>query len=341
MDSESPDLLAARLDGETVDALVPLDDDAVAVTPTRTLVYRAEGLLRDESVDEFPHETDRVECAVGRRKATVRLAYFDGTREFVVPKDRLDDVLEPLLGGVLAAADVADDGESVRRVYRFSELTLVVTDRRLVKHVGTALWDDDAESYPFDGVTGLDTEEGRVATELVLRVDGRPQRVKAPADSAREVRRTLETALLDHHGVGSLDDLAPEDAEEEPRVDARSAVVGEEGDAIGSLLEDEEGASAADERTSTDALADAIATSESGDAGAPPSGTGEGDADTATDVDPDPEDGGFRFGRTSDDPADPSAELARLSAAVERQAAALERQEATIDRLIEELRRGR
>lgn len=346
MDSQLPDLLAARLDGEAVDTLVPLDEDAVAVTPSRTFVYRAEGLLRDESVEAFPHETDCVECAVGRRKATVRLASLDGTREFAVPKDRLDDVLEPLLGGVLATAGVAGPDEPVRRVYRFSELTLVVTDRRVVKHVGTALWDEDAESFDFDDVTGLDSEEGRLATELVLRVDGRPQRVKAPADRAREVYRTLETALLDHHGVDSLDDLVTAEDEredEEPRVDARSAVVGEEGEAIGSLLDDAGDSGATDPSTPEGAAVDErTAVPAGGD-----DGMSRGVADDTDDTDDTDaadaadDDGGFRFGRADDDPDEGAAELARLSEAVERQAVLLERQERTIARLVEELRRGR
>ncbi len=313
---ETPGLLADRLDGESVGTLLPLGDDVVAVTPTRTLVYRAEGLLREESVEAFPHEADRVECDVGRRKATVRLAYLDGAREFGLPADRLDEVLEPLLEGVLVAAGVAAADESVRAVYRFSELALVVTDRRLVKHVGTALWDGDAESYPFEDVTGLTVEEGTVAAELVLTVDGRPQRIKAPADRAPAVRRTVETALLEFHGVGSLAALAPEEVDATDRIDARSAVVGEEGRGIGSLLdaEDDEGAS--------------VPGSD------PPAPEPDGDAETGA--------GGGGVGLdAADDPEDVHARLDALAAAVERQNDLLERQGATIERLVAELRRGR
>jgi hypothetical protein len=231
-----PPLVTERLDGESVQTRVALGgDDAVFTTPSRTLVYRAEGLLSDESVSAYPHDAERVAVSAGRRKTTIELTYVDTAGKFTVPGDRADAVLKPLLGGVLRATGAIDADEAVQELYRFSELTLVVTGRRLLKHVGGSLWDDDHESFAFADVTDLDTEEGSVATGLVLTVDGRPQRVKIPSDESRAVARAVERAVLAYHGVESVADLRPdeetteaEDAEEfeesdiDPLVDDRA-----------------------------------------------------------------------------------------------------------------------
>ena len=369
---EPPDPIAARLDDEPVEAVVSLGgDDAVAVTPTRTLVYRAEGLLRDESIAEYPHDVDRVTCSVGRRKATVGMVYVDETREFTVPKDAVDDVLAPVVGGVLGAAGAidADAGEAVADVLRFSELTLVVTDRRVIKHVGAALWDEEYESYDYADVTDLAVEEGTVATQLVLEVDGRPRRIKTPSDRARQVRRAIEDELLAYHGVESVEDLPESDAESDGPADegneseSESESAGGEADdgqtpeaptapddggpdasaAVEPLLDAPEESDDSD----ADTPASAEATGSAGDAGPAESGAGAGgdgdvdgvtaadDADEASD-----EAGGFRFGKSPDDD-EVAARLSELTAAVERQNELLERQQETIQRLVEELRRGR
>jgi len=84
---------------------------------------------------------------------------------------------------------------------------VVVTDSRLVKHVGPAVWESDSETYPFDAVTGLEFEEGDVATQVVLWVDGRAERIKAPSEEAPLLRRTLTRALCAFHDVDSLEQL--------------------------------------------------------------------------------------------------------------------------------------
>ena len=316
---ETPSLLAAQCEGEPVEAKVPLGgDDLLVVTPTRTLVYRAEGLLRDEAVETISHDVDRVELAEGRRKTTVATSSLAGDEEFTVPTKRLDDVLVPLLGGVLRAADVTADAESVLAVYRFSELTLVVTEGRVVKHVGTALWDTEYESFPFSAVTDLDVEEGNVATQLVLTVDGRPQRIKTPNEQAGVVRRSLETALCEHHGVDSVAALrtrAAERAEEGADDDADDDGHDDDADAreggrnVEPLLAgDSEGA-----ETTTRPRAD--------EASAAPPGNGV------------------------DDPTAHDDEVLRrldtLEATVDHQTELIERQQETLELLIEELRQGR
>ena len=204
-----PELLAGTVGDEDVVAEVPLGgDDRLAVTPTRTLVYRGDGLLSDESVDEYGHDVERIDVSTGRRKAKITLGYgLDGDETLSVPSKRVDDVLHPVLAGVLSASGVTGAGETVVRTFRFSELTLIVTSERLVKHVGSAVWDPEFEEFHYSDLTGLDFEEGTVATAVVLVHDGRSERFKAPNESARAVRETLADAVCSFHDVASLEEF--------------------------------------------------------------------------------------------------------------------------------------
>lgn len=205
---EIPDLVRQHLGEEDVTATVNLGtEDVACFTPTRTLIYHGEGLLSDESVEEYGHNVERLDVSEGRRKTSFTLEYVDGMESFSVSNDRGDVILEWLLTGILRAADVLEAGETVQGTFRFSELTLIVTDARVVKHIGSSVWDEDFEAYPFEEVTGLDFEEGSVATQVVIGVDGRPQRIKAPNDEAPLVEQTLSEALFEYHDVSGLDAL--------------------------------------------------------------------------------------------------------------------------------------
>jgi len=203
-----PDLVQQALGGEEIRTGVSLgDEDVVCFTPTRVLVYNGEGLISDEGVEEFPLDTERLSIKRSRRKTKFTLQYIEGPESFAVPANRGEDVLERLLESVLRVDGVLDDDESVAGVYLFSELTLVISDRRVVKHIGGAVWDEDFETYDFADVTGLDFEQTSVATSIVLGVDGRPQRVKVPSDNAPIVRRALQEALFEFQDVSSLEEL--------------------------------------------------------------------------------------------------------------------------------------
>jgi len=212
-----PGIVEAALDDEPVAAQVGLGgEDQLYVTPSRVLIYRGEGLLSDEAIEEYPHRADRVVVSEGRRKAKITLAHdLEDDRTFSVAASDLDDVLHPVLAGVLSTAGVTDAGETVKKTYRFSELTLIVTSKRLVKHIGNAVWDSDFEEYRFEDTTDLDFEEGSVATQIVMEVDGRRERIKAPNDAAPEVRATLEEALFDFYGVASVEEFRAQVAEAE------------------------------------------------------------------------------------------------------------------------------
>ena len=204
-----PGIVQSTLDGEEIVTRVSLGgDDELFVSPSHTLLYRSDGLLSDESVDSFPHDADRLAVSEGRRKARFSLEYsLDGTREFTIPTGNTDAVLHPVLAGVLNGNGITDPGESVLQTYRFSELTVIVTSKRLVKHIGEAVWDGDFEEFAYADVTGLSFEPGSVATQVVLEVDGRQQRIKAPNENAAELEERLKQAIFAFHDVTSLEAL--------------------------------------------------------------------------------------------------------------------------------------
>ncbi|SEA09017.1 hypothetical protein SAMN04488065_1781 [Haloplanus vescus] len=313
-----PEIVQSALDDESVAARVGLGgDDLLLVTPTRTLVYRAEGLLSDETVAEYPHDAERVGVSEGRRKAEITLDYgLDGEESFSVPTSRLDQVLHPVLAGILNARGITDSGETVKQTFRFSELTIVVTSARVVRHIGAAVWDEDYEAYHFDGVTDLDFEEGSVATSVVITVDGGQERFKAPNEQARALRETLVDAVCEYHGVEDVDALrrtaaADDDDSAEPsdRVSFGDGPDPLDTSGVDGDIEEERDQAETSERREASAASD-----------------GEfGDSD-------------FESASVDDDVAQ---ELAELRSVIEAQNERLDRQEETIQQLIEELRQGR
>ncbi|MFB6152834.1 MAG: hypothetical protein ABEJ27_01140 [Halodesulfurarchaeum sp.] len=209
---ELPTLVSDALGDEEVAAHVPLKgEDALFVTRTRTIHYRSEGLISDESVDSYPHDAERVEVGEGRRKATIRLDYgTGGIGEFSVPTHNVDDALHPVLAGVLSAAGVTEPGETVKRTFRFSELTLVVTSHRVVKHVGSAVWDREFEEVSFEELTGFDVEEGSVASQVVLTTADHMERIKAPTEAFREVEETVREAIFEYFDVATEEEFERE-----------------------------------------------------------------------------------------------------------------------------------
>ncbi|RQG96932.1 DUF7115 domain-containing protein [Natrarchaeobius oligotrophus] len=370
-----PGIVQSTLTDEDIAARVSLGgEDELFITPTRTLVYRAEGLLSDESVDEFPHDADRLTLSEGRRKTKFTLEYaLDGSREFSVPAGKTDAALHPVLAGVLNGNDITEPGETVVQTYRFSELTLIITSERLVKHIGGAVWDEDYEEYHFGDVTNLAFEDGSVATQIVLTADGRPQRIKAPNEEANDLRERLERALFEYHDVDSLAELNERVGEDEPTDDGPAPSM-DFGDGVDPL--DTEPAEP-DERERAETEASAAAESaipDSIDAHQRPSADDARDGSERTEPESVPtssagetrqrtpvetgdvfeESSAGSIERSSPDP-DPAAEsapdadlesellerVATLEDAVERQNDLLEQQQRTIEQLIAELKQGR
>jgi len=334
-----PEIVQSTLDGESVAARVGLGgDDLLLVTPTRTLVYRAEGLLSDEAVEEYPHDAEHVGVSEGRRKAKITLDYgLDGERTFSVPTKQLDQVLHPVLAGVFNARGITDSGETVKQTYRFSELTVVITSARLVRHIGAAVWDEEYEEYHFDDVTDLDFEEGSVATSVVLTVDGRQERFKTPNDQARAVREGLVSAVCAYHGVDDLEELRAATAPAEDDETTSDADADADADESGGTVSFGDGPGPLD---TSGIDGDVVGESEESTAEAGRAASGPETAETAS---PERDDGfgdsGFQSAGVGD--SDIASELAELRKQVEAQNERLEQQERTIQQLIQELRQGR
>ncbi|MDT3436363.1 hypothetical protein [Haloarcula sp. 1CSR25-25] len=335
---EIPDLVQQELGDEEIRGGVNLgDEDAACFTPTRTLVYRGEGLLSDEKVTSYPHDFGRLTVSEGRRKTKFSLIYTGEKLELSVPGSRGDAVLERLLEGKLTVSGGIAADESIAGVFRFSELTLVVTDRQLLKHIGNVTWDADHEAFSFDDVTGLEFEEGSVATTVVLSFNNRPERIKAPSEQAPMVRETLEQALFAYHEVSSLADLnAAVGADPEESADDAGNGLGLESGIDPLVSNDEEGDDGSTRgAASADTQAATASTSEQGPTAEATAGTESSDSagiETES-VEPD---------ATGDsDIADLEAQVAELTAAVEAQNEQLQKQERTIKQLIKELRQGR
>ena len=342
-----PDVLSGAIGDEQVATRIPLGgDDVLVVTPSRTLVYRAEGLLSGETVEEYPHDAERLAVSTGRRKSKITFSYgLDGDETLAIPSSRLDDVIHPTLLGVLSARGVTGPDESIVRAFRFSELTLVVTDRRLVKHVGAAVWDEEFEAFPYADLTDLYFEEGTVATTVVIQHSGRSERFKTPNESARSVRETLVEAVCAFHDVDRLEEFrraVAVDTEDETAAadDAASPTDFGAGPDPLSASPSVDAADAA--AAATTSAADDVDVSQEG-----PSPNVETDADTSDVSEGPPADrsatdefeDAFERATVEDDSL--AEAVADLRQTVEAQSAAIDRQADLIEQLIEELRQGR
>jgi hypothetical protein len=327
-----PALVQSSLGDEDVAAHVPLKgEDALFVTPTRTVVYKADGLLSDESVEEFDQDAEGIEVSEGRRKAKVTMDYgLDGEESFAVPSGSLDDVLHPIIAGVLAAAGVTDPGETVKRTYRFSELTLVVTSDRVVKHIGSAVWATDYEEIGFESVTGLDVEEGNVSSQLVLETTERTQRIKAPNEQFRDVRETVAEALYAYHDADSAAEFEQMNVAEETEATTDEVSFGGGVDPIDTSGVGEDDVEAADATGDATASASAEAATETdAEMGEPASSVTEDSEDEFASS-------GFQTAAAKvEPPVDPDelgAELDDLEVAIEEMTEALERQRKVVER---------
>ncbi|CAI49768.1 uncharacterized protein NP_3354A [Natronomonas pharaonis DSM 2160] len=335
-----PELLADAVAGGTVIDIIDIGGgDTIAVTRSATHVFRSDGLLKDESVETFGHDVDRIGVKTKRRKSSIQLESIDASESFTVPSKIADAVVEATLEGVLRTTGVVAADEELQTQFRFSELTLVVTDRQLLKHVGSAVWDDEYEAFRYDELTGLDFEKGSVATQVIVETDSRRQRVKVPNEHAGSVQQVVQTAVFEYHGVSSLSGLqAKLDPETEPEpVGGDEAADADEAEATTSPEEnggqdDDDGFVSADWSPPADQDPARVTPNSDVDGNDAAAGAAESqptaDATTAT---PD----------AAADVEALSQQVEALAAKVDRQTELLEAQQETIEQLVDELRRGR
>lgn len=244
---EIPDLITQRLGDEELESAVNLgDEDLICFTPSRTLLHRGEGLLGDESIEAFEHDVERLEVSEGRRKTTFTLTYVDSEEGFTVANDRTEPVLERLLAGILDTADVIDSGESIEGVFWFGELTVIITDTRIIKHVGPYFWgrdndpwDGDSEEISYADMTALNVEEDSISSNIVISVPGRQERFEVPHREAEQVKLTLSNALFEFYEVNSISELNETLAETPPSPLEESEKSVSKGDESTTKLRDE------------------------------------------------------------------------------------------------------
>lgn len=339
-----PDLLSEAIADATVIDTVDLGGgDVVAVTRESTHVYRSDGLLADESIETFGHDIDRLSVRTKRRKSRIQLETIDSETSFTVPSKIADPIVEAIIEGVLRTTGVVEADEEVIAQFRFSELTLVITDSRLLEHIGSAAWDGEFETVEYADLTGLDFEKGRVATQVVITTEDRRRRVKVPNEHAGSVRRQIQDAVFEFHDVSSLEELrttlsaeqaAETETDSEPDTDDRSARSEAESDSNGSDSD-----AATDDFVSADWSPPAdqdIASSGTQNRDGASQGSSTSDTDSATPAD----------NTSTEQSSDPDIEavtnrVETLSEQVERQTELLESQRELIEQLVDELRRGR
>jgi hypothetical protein len=339
---ELPDMLSEAVgDAAVLDTIDVGGGDTIAVTDETTYIYRSDGLLKDESVESFDHAVERLSIRTKRRKSSIRLETIDTEESFTVPSKIADEVLEAMIRGIFRTKGVIEPDESVSALFRFSELTLVVTDRRLFEHIGSAVWDEDFETVAYANLSGLDFERGSVATQVILETRDRRRRVKVPNEHAGTVRRTIQEAVFGFHDVASLEELRAELSD--PVADEQDSAPDFDVDA------------ASEEGTTSDETEDGAADTEDSfvSAGWSPSddqqsagGASDGgslEADRSTDPTPevavDAADNGG--GPTRSELEALSERVETLSRQLEHQTELIESQQELIEQLVDELRRGR
>ncbi|ERH03565.1 MAG: hypothetical protein J07HR59_00682, partial [Halorubrum sp. J07HR59] len=69
-----PESVRETVNDEEVAADITLGgEDRLVVTPSQTVVYRAQGLLSDESVTSYSHDAEQIAVSDGRRKSKITL----------------------------------------------------------------------------------------------------------------------------------------------------------------------------------------------------------------------------------------------------------------------------
>jgi hypothetical protein len=333
---QRPDLLSEAVgDAAVLDTVDLGGGDAVVVTRGTTHVYRSDGLLKDESVEQFDHDIDRLSVRTKRSKSSIQLERIDGEESFTVPSKVVDEVLEAMVEGVLLTTDVLAAAENVLAMFRFSELTLVVTDRRLFKHVGSAVWDGDFEAVAYADLSGLDFERGEFGTQVILETPDRRQRVKVPNEHAGTVRREVQDVVCDFHGVASMAELEAELealAEEAPESGVVPADNGVEASESTELNEGSDSDPEPEDSFVSAGWSPPADQDDSADASGGDTSTDSEDSDGISD-------GDIKSGHSEIDAL--SDRVDALAERIDQQTELIESQQALIEQLVDELRRGR
>lgn len=157
-------------------------------TNERVFIHREEGIINNEIFEEYSLDVEQISVFSDKRKARVVLSYgLEGTREFSVYAKYYERVVDPLVRGVIKATGVVEPGELIRHVHRYGQLTIVLTDKQVLKHIGIALWSRDYESYRHEDIARIDIETGGASAEILIEYKGRIHRIKTDKERARRI----------------------------------------------------------------------------------------------------------------------------------------------------------
>jgi hypothetical protein len=197
-------------DEEIADTLKLGGEDLLVFTPSHCICYRADGLLSDESVSKFRYDITGLSIDVGRRSTDLVFDYgHEGTEQLGVPNDQAEAAIQAFLTFTLRSTDEIEDDEAIAEVFRIDELALLLTEHRYVKHVGTAVWESDADVVPYQDIWDVDLEQGSVGAQVVVRTMDGVDRIKASSADAEGIHASLSDAVCTAHGVDTLDDIEP------------------------------------------------------------------------------------------------------------------------------------
>ena len=198
-----PSLLSDSIkEGEKIVSRVLIASGTHMVTTTeRVFIHREEGIINNEIFEEYSLGVDQISVFSDRRKARIVLNYgLEGTREFSVYAKYYDRIVDPLVRGVIKATRVVEPGELIRQVYRYGQLTIVLTDKQFLKHIGVALWSRDYESYQYEDIARIDIEKGGASAEILIEYKGRMHRIKTDKERARLVCVQARNGLALYRG---------------------------------------------------------------------------------------------------------------------------------------------
>ena len=216
---------------------IELDDHrTLFVAPSRIIVYRESSLLAEESVDTYSTDVERLLLDEGKKQVTVTFEYADeDDHELQLPPETMANALKALLASVVRTNGVVDEDESIRELFRFNEMTVILTDRRVIQHLGTSLWADAHNSIEYEDIRDIRTEEGTISTGVIIETTESAERLKIPQDAADRFVELLDQSVCEFHDVASLGVLRgdPNAGEPDPEPDLdrlRPLQVGDEYD---------------------------------------------------------------------------------------------------------------
>lgn len=200
---ELPDVISDLiLDDETILSRTLISNGVeLIVTSTRLFLYRGVGLINTESFEEYKLNVDRISISLDRKKAQIILDYGINrpSVEFQAHRKYLDMIYDPLIRGAIHANNTLQQRESIKKICRKGELTIVLTNMKILKHIGTSLWDIDFESFDLETISKIYVDAGGISSELIIESNNRLHRIKTTANIAQSLCDSSINELISFH----------------------------------------------------------------------------------------------------------------------------------------------